>query len=197
MPNPVMIMDYANLYCGAAPDDDTASNHLVITEFKLPSLDVQYVDHRAGGAPIAIEIDTVMARLESTFSLVGITPQVIELVNAWEPEQNVFFAYGNVRDQLTGVSIQAAAAFRGQLGRVDPQNWRKGDVMHINYAIRGIVHYEFALADEQIFFWDFFTNTRIVGGVNQNRVINSNLHVPTVTPEVLLPSVIPIVQPPV
>jgi P2 family phage contractile tail tube protein len=149
-------MEYANLFAGSAPENDTASNHLVISEVKLPSMDVQYVDHRAGGAPVAIEIDTIMARLEATFVLVGITPQVMELLYAWEPHQDRFFVYGSLRDQVSGNAVQAAAFFRGQLGRVDPQNFRKGDLMHVNYSIRGITHYELKIGSEAVYYWDFF-----------------------------------------
>jgi hypothetical protein len=87
---------------------------------------------------------------------------------------------------LTGIAYQAAAAFIGQLGRADPQNFRKGDVMHTNYSIRGITHYEFALADQPLVLWDFFTSTRYFGGVDKNAEINSNLHVNSPAPEILL-----------
>jgi phage tail tube protein FII len=186
MPNPVMVMDYANLFCGAGPADDVASNHLTLTELNLPAMDVQYADHRAAGAPIYIELETGMARLEATFVLVGLTPQVMNLVDSWAVTERKFYAYGNVRDHLTGVAYQAAAAFIGQLGRADPQNFRKGDVMHTNYAIRGITHYEFMLADQPIYLWDFFTSTRYFGGRDKNGEINSNLHINAPAPEILL-----------
>jgi phage tail tube protein FII len=188
MPNPVMIMDYANLFCGRGPADDVASNHLVLTELNLPAMDVQYSDHRAAGAPIYIEIETGMARLEVTFVLVGLTPQVMNLVNSWILTERRFFAYGNVRDHNTGIAFQAAAAFEGQLGRVDPQNFRKGDVMHTNYSIREITHYEFMLADQPLIVWDFFTNTRMIGGRDKNAEINSNLHINSPAPDILLRS---------
>lgn len=186
MPNPVMIMDYANLFCGAGPQDDAASNHLVLTELNLPAMDVQYADHRAAGAPIYIEFDTGMARLETTFVLVGLTPQVMNLVNSWILTERKFFAYGNVRDHNTGIAVQAAAAFIGQLGRADPQNFRKGDVMHTNYAIRSITHYEFQLAGQPLVLWDFFTNTRFFGGFDKNAEINSNLHINSPPTDILL-----------
>ena len=186
VPNPVLIMDYANMYCGAAPDAEAASNHLVLTEVKLPALDVVYAEHRAAGAPIPLEISTAMAHLECTFVMVGLTPQVMELLDSWITSERHFFIYGNVRDQLTGIAYQAAAAFVGQLGRADPTNWRKGDVGHTNYAIRGISHYEYMIADDPVYYWDFFNNMRIVGGANQNIDINSNLMVSTAGPEYLL-----------
>lgn len=186
MPNPVLVMDYANLFCGSGPADDSASNHLTLTEVKLPSFEMQYTDHRAGGAPIYIEVGTGMARLETTFVLIGITRQVMQLVDSWIPEQRNFYVYGNVRDQHTGQAIQAAAAFTGQLGRSDVQNFRKGDVMHINYSIRQIIHYEFGLAGGLVYYWDYFNNTRFQGGQDMNAEINENLHVNSPAPEFML-----------
>ena len=189
MANPVMVMDYANLFCGSGPDDDAKSNHLILTELNLPAMDVQYSDHRAAGAPIYIEFDTGMARLEATFVLVGVTPQVMNLVNSWVTSERKFFAYGNIRDHNTGIAYQAAAAFIGQLGRADPQNFRKGDVMHTNYAIRSITHYELKIADQDIVVWDFFTNVRQFGGEDKNQEINANLHINSGTPNILLKNI--------
>ena len=188
MPNELMVMDYANLFCGSGPSDDAASNHLILTELNLPAMDVQYNDHRAAGAPIYIELDTGMARLETTFVLVGVTPQVMNLVNSWVLTERKFFAYGNIRNHNTGKAIQAAAAFIGQLGRADPQNFRKGDVMHTNYAIRGITHYELKLADQELILWDFFTNVRKFGGKDKNAEVNANLHITGGTPDIMLKS---------
>lgn len=186
MANEILNLDYANLFCGSAPGNDANSNHLLLTEIKLPALDTQYVDHRAAGAPIYIEIGTGTARLECTFVLVGVTTQVMALVDSWEAEQRNFFMYGNLRNQQTGVAAQLAAAFIGQLGRADPQNYRKGDVMHTNYSIRQIVHYELLIAEDPVYLWDFFTNTRMQNGKDFNKQINTNLHINSMPPELLL-----------
>ena len=176
MPNPVWVMEDANLFCGVGPTDNVASNHLILTELKLPGLDMQFVDHRAGGAPVAIEISTVIARLEATFVCLGMTPQIMQLIGSWAKTMNWFWAYGVIRDQSTGEAAQAAAAIQGQLGRADPQNYRRGDVMHTNYAIRGIQHYELNIAGDNVYLWDFQTNTRIIGNIDQNSVINGFLN---------------------
>ena len=186
MPNPIYVMDYANMFCGSGPTNDKDSNHLVLTEVKLPSLEMQYQDHRAGGAPIAIEIPTVINRLEVTFVLVGITRQVMELVDSWVNIEREFYIYGNVRDQMAGTAFQAAAAIRGQLGRVDPTNFRKGDVMSFNYSIRAIHRYEFGIQGHLVYYWDYFNNQRYNGGNDMNRVINDNLHINAAAPDFLL-----------
>ena len=187
MPNPVLAMDYANMYCGSGATDDKWSNHLTLMEVKLPSLEMQYNDHRAGGAPVYIEIPTGIARLECTFVLVGVTRQVMALVDSWVEQQRNFYVYGNVRDQMSGAAFQAGAMMRGQLGRADPQNFRKGDVLSTNYSIRGIIHYEFGLGGNLVYYWDFFQSQRYHNGVDMNKIINENLHINAANSDVLLP----------
>jgi P2 family phage contractile tail tube protein len=191
MANPVWTLEDANMFCGVGPTDNTASNHLVLTEVKLPGLDMQYVDHRAGGAPIAIEVSTVIARLECTFVCVGLQDQIIKLIGSWNNTMNWFWIYGVIRDQGNGTAAQAAAAIKGQLGRADPQNYRRGDLMHTNYAIRGITHYEFNIAGANVVLWDYMSNTRIIGDVDQNRVINTFLNTAAVTAAPAISTVFP------
>lgn len=178
MANPVWTLEEVNLYCGVSPDDSTASNHLTLAEFKIPMLDNQYTDHRPGGAPIAIEVSTILARLECTFVLLGLTQQVLLLAESWADAQNWFTGFGVIRDQVTGYVAQAAVSIQGQLGRVDPQNWNRGGIMHTNYSIRGIRHYEFQIAGNPIYYWDFAENTFIVGSINRWEQINQFLRVP-------------------
>lgn len=177
--NPVLTLEAANIYCGSAPGDNQWSNHLQLTEVKLPGFDEQYVDHRPGGAPVAIEIDTQIARFECTFTLMGWSPQVASLAHSWMVEQNMFFIYGALRDRQTGDVSNVRAELYGRLGRADPQNWRRGDVGHWSYAIRGITNYMLRIDEEPIYEWDFFTNLLRIGGEDRNADINTALGVPT------------------
>lgn len=175
MPNPLLVMDYANLFCGSGPQDDKNSNHLTLMSVELPTVDVQYIDHRPGGAPMAVEIDVIMARLEIRFELIGITPQVMQLVSRFVVGSNDFFFYGNIRDQLTGITMQCSAYARGQLGRVEPGAFQRGNVFSTKYQVRGINRFTFQLGDRPIYDWDFFQNVWAVGGINQNGGFNAPL----------------------
>lgn len=186
MANPVLTLEAANIYCGSAPNDNTFSNHLQITEVKLPGFDEAFVDHRPGGAPVAIEIDTQINRFESTFTLMGWSPQVATLVHSWLANQNNFFVYGGLRDRETGDVLHMRAQLRGRLGRADPQNWRRGDVGHWNYAIRGMTYYFLGIDNAtsgggtiNMYEWDFFTNLLRIGGVDKNGDINAALGIST------------------
>ena len=167
MPNFPLVLEYANLFCGSAPRDDKASNHLVLNELTLPTMEIQYVDHRAGGAPVAVEIDVVMTRMELSFEVVGITPQIMALLRNLELAKHDFFAYGNLRDYMGGGSIGLYAYFHGQLAKVQPAAFRKGDVFHTRYQVRGLMRYSLYLGNSEvpIYEWDFFTNTFQTGKI--------------------------------
>ena len=160
MPNLPLILDYANLYCGSAPDDDKVSNHLTLSELKLPTMEIQYVDHRPGGAPVAVEIDVVMTRMELEFEVVGITPQIMALLRNLELAKHDFFAYGNLRDYMSGGTLGLYAYFHGQLAKVQPSAFRRGTVFNTRYQVRGLMRYTLFLGNNEvpIYDWDFFLN---------------------------------------
>lgn len=173
------IMEAANLFAGDEQPDN--SNHLTLQELKLPGLEENYVDHTAGGAPVGIEVETHMSRLEATFNLAGWNVNVMGLIGAWQREKQRFTARGFIRDRRTGSSMTALAVMWGRLGRVNPTNFRRGDLHGHEYAIRGITKYKLTMSmpngggNLELINWDFFTNTRIINGVNQNAEMNSAL----------------------
>ena len=171
MPNAINVLEYANLFCGSAPTDETASNHLTLKSVQLPRLEMQYVDHRAGGSPVSIEIDVIQTRMECRFELIGIAPQVMELMGRqwWGFGSNDYFIYGHVRNYVDGSVKQVEAYLRGQLGSVESNDFKRGgEPFGMRYAIRGIQAYRLNLGDTPIYNWDFFTNVWAVGGYDQN-----------------------------
>ena len=160
MANHPLILEHANLFCGSAVGDDRKSNHLVLTELKLPTMEIQYVDHRPGGAPVAVEIDVVMTRMELEFEVVGITPQIMSLLRNLEMVKHDFFAYGSIREYSSGQAMPLKAYFLGQLARVEPQAFKRGQNFHIKYQVRGLMKYELFIGQEEIpiYRWDFFAN---------------------------------------
>jgi hypothetical protein len=177
MANTVYVMESANLFCG--DHDPSSSNHLTLQELKLPGLEENYVDHAPGGAPLAIEVDTHVNRLEATFNLAGWSPNVMTLIGSSTRSRQIFTAYGLVRDRRSGEALEARAVMQGRLGRVNMTNFRKGDLQAHEYSIRGIVHYELYLDGEEIYFWDFFISARRIGGEDLNLELNDILRIPT------------------
>lgn len=176
MPTSVFIMEGANLFAG--DHDPSNSTHLVLDELKLPGLEEVYTDHNPGGAPIAVEVDTHIQRLEATFNLAGWNVGVMQMIGSSNRAQQIFTAYGAIRDRRLGVLVESKAVMQGRLGRVNPTPFRKGDKMGHEYSIRGIVHYELTMGDSEIYYWDFFESARRVGGVDLNETMNTILRIP-------------------
>lgn len=180
--NTIYTMDEANMFCGAQPTDQSASLHLKLVEVKIPAVDEQYVDHRGCGSPVAIEIDTIIARFECTFQIIGLDPQVFDLIKPVTDAETWFYIYGLIKDRQSGDQMQAAAQVRGRLARVDPQVYRRNDTLQTACSIRGITYFRFALADNPMWEWDFYSNFFTVGGFPVTEVPNSLLHIPIKTP---------------
>ena len=187
MPATIFTMESANMICGDTGDASAPgiSTHLEITDLKLPGLEENYVDHTPGGAPVQIEVPMFQNRLEATFTLAGWNPAVMSMFASWVRSLNRFTAYGLIRDRRTGMGLQAIALFEARLGRVNPTNFRKTDLMQMEYSLRSIVHYELYMQQvvgaepTEIVFWDFFTSTRRQGGVDLNAELNPILAIPS------------------
>lgn len=199
MANNLYTMESANLICGdtgsgAAPG---ISTHLSILELKLPGLEEAYVDVLPGGATIGIEVPMHVNRLESTFNLAGWQPDVMTMMGRSERRLQVFTAYGLIRERRTGEALQAMSVMWGRLGRSNPTNFRKGDLMAHEFSIRSITHYELYMQQSsqagsqnetnsarqmrEIYYWDFFTSERRIDGVDRNAELVNILGIPTGT----------------
>lgn len=148
-------LEAANIFCG----NDGSSNHLRLVDVHLPSFEEMYVDHKAGGAPVAIEVDVGFNRLQCDFRLAGWNPSVDALLSAWTSSSNIFNVFGAIRSRTTGQVFQAHANIFGRLGKAQPANWERGVNYATDYSIRGIVHYQLTIAGSDVFRWDFFENT--------------------------------------
>jgi P2 family phage contractile tail tube protein len=169
------LMESANLFCG--DHDPTKSKHLTLAELKLPDLQEQFVDHNAGGAPVAVEFAVGIQKLEPTFKLNGYDPDLLAEFGLSSRYRNVFSAYGVIRDQRTGRAIESKAIMEGRLGRVAPDAFQRGEMQGHEYAINGVVRYELWFDGAPRVEWDFFTNTWRVNGADQLAVENRILRV--------------------
>jgi phage tail tube protein FII len=185
---PLFIMESVNLIVTDAVSGAVAPGiptHLQIQELKLPGLEENYVDHVAGGAPVAIEVQMYINRLEATFNLAGWNPDVATVMTRGDRILQRFTANGLVREKRTSKALKAQAIMEGRLGRTNPTAFRKGDLFSHEYTIRGITHYELYFGDpsgafERLYFWDFFTSDFIVGDYNVNGDLINILELPTV-----------------
>lgn len=164
MANPFLALEHVNLFCGTENAGSEKSNHLILSELQLPKFEEQYIDHRPGGAPLAVEVDVIIQRLEASFQLAGMQPQVMRLLRPASAQQTWFVALGFVRDLDTGDYTQAMATMQGRLGIVEPAPWRRGTTFQTHYVIRSIVQYRLEVAGYgNIVTWDFYNNFIDVG----------------------------------
>jgi phage tail tube protein FII len=151
----LLTLEAANIFCGAGG----GSNHLRLINVKLPSYEEVYVDHKPGGAPIAIEVDVLVNRLQCDFTLAGWTPEVDALIGSWQGGTNQFMMFGALRDRLSGVVQQTQATITGRLGKAAVNEWQRGIVGNSAYSVRGVIAYKLVVAGTIMIDWDFFNNT--------------------------------------
>jgi P2 family phage contractile tail tube protein len=170
------VWEAANLYCG--DEDPTKSKHLTLQNLRLPTLEEMFQDHHAGGARVAIEVGLGIKKLEPTFKLVGWDPDLLSQFGLGAKGKKRFTAYQVIRDKRAGNAIEGKAVIEGRLGKVAPDEFKRGDLIANDYAINEVTHYELYFDRREKFYWDFFTNTVRIDGVDQNSDENTILRVP-------------------
>jgi len=168
-------MQAVNLFCNDL--DPNEHKALTIAELKLPDLTEKYQDHHAGGALVAIEVPLGVDKLEATFKLNGIDPNLLVAFGLGSQVRRTFTAYGVVMDQKTGQSIEAMAIFQARLGKIAPDAFQRGNLMGHEYSISSIVHYEFWFNKAPKIEWDHFTALWRIDGVDQNADANAILRI--------------------
>lgn len=176
MPATIYVMEAANLFCG--DHDPTASKHLTLEELQLPNLTEMYQDHHPGGSRVGIEIATGIEKLEPTFKLAGWDPDLLTQFGLHARQNNVFTAYGSIRDKRSGVALEAKAIIHGRLGSIEPETFQRGEMMGHDYAIHEVLHYELWFDGQEKWYWDFWSNTLRMGGTSQTADENSILRIP-------------------
>lgn len=170
------VWEAANLFAG--DDDPSKSKHLSIQNLKLPSLEEMYQDHHPGGSRVQVEIEVGIKKLEPTFKLVGFDPDLLVQFGLGSKAKRVFTAYRVLRDKRTGTALEGKAVFEGRLGKITEDEFKRGDLAGADYAINEVTHYELWFDKKEKLYWDFFTNTFRVEGVETNADENTILRVP-------------------
>lgn len=171
-----MIWQAANLFVG--DHDPSQSNHLVLEELKLPSLEEMTQEHHAGGAMVQVEFGVGVKKLEPTFKLKGFNSHVFRQFGLGTNVRRVFTAYQAFQDKKTGRFIENKAVLEGRLGKIEGDAGKRGELLGHEYAITEVMHYEVHFDGVEHLYWDFFTNTWRVDGVSQYGDINSILRIP-------------------
>ncbi|WP_262027562.1 phage major tail tube protein [Microvirga sp. Mcv34] len=170
------VMEAANLFCG--DHDPSKSLHLQLQDLRLPTLEEIYADHAPGGGIVDVEVAVGVSRLEAGFKLAGWNEDTISGFGIATQQRNIFTAYGAIRNKRTGALLEGRAVFQARIGRIEPDAFRRGELMGHDHSLREIYHYELHMGGKELFRWDFFENSRYQNGVNLNADINSILRIP-------------------
>ncbi|HWW46536.1 MAG TPA: phage major tail tube protein [Xanthobacteraceae bacterium] len=171
----VYMMTAANLFCG--DHDPTKSKHLTLDELTLPALEENYSEHHPGGAPVGVEFSVGIKKFESSFKLKGEHPDLLTEFGLGSKVRNPFTAYGVVKDTRTGRQFESKAIIEARLGVIRPDAFKRGEHRGHDYALNEIMHLEYYFDGAEKLFWDFFTNTWRVNGLDQNADDNRLLRI--------------------
>ena len=163
---PIYILEGVNLFCG--DDDPSSGKHLTLDEMKMPVLQRTFQDHTPGGSPFSVEFGVGVAKLESTFKLIGFDPIVAKQFGYGSSQSRRYTAYAAYRDKRTGLIRQARSVIEGQMGKIEGDTAKRGELQGHDYAINEILHYELYFDDDEIYYMDFWTSTWRVNGEDEN-----------------------------
>ena len=168
------VMEAVNLFCG----DEEEGKFLTLDTLKLPDLEEEFADHAPGGGAAMVEIGMgVIRKLEPTFKLNGFDPDMLAYFGLGSGKRPTFTAYGVVRDKGTGEAHEGKAVIQARLGKIAPDEFKRGDLMGHDYALREVWRYALTLDGRRLFDWSFRANRLIVGEVDQLRDTNRILRI--------------------
>lgn len=170
----LLITEAVNLFCGN--DEPDKSKHLTLTELQLPTLAETMADHRPGGGTAGIEVPLGVEKFGATFKLNGEDPDLMVHFGLGGRANKVYTGYGSIVSKRTGAVTQMKTVMEGRLGRVTPDAFQKGQLKGHDYMIGAIMHYELFHDDRELIYFDFFSNTWRVDGVDQNAATNRALN---------------------
>lgn len=170
----IYVMEAANLYCG--DDDPTKSKALTLVNVKLPVLQETFADHKPTGRMFAMKLGmNSFEALESTFKLNGLDPDLMPLFGIGQKGLRKYTIRGNVVDKQDGREFAAICVLRGRLGKIEHDQFSRGELMGADYMISEINHYELTFDGKEKHYFDLFSDDWRVDGVPQNDTEKANL----------------------
>ena len=164
----------ANLFAG----DDAEGKYLTLEEIALPEPTVMTENYTPGGgrAEIEVSMDTLEA-LEAGFNLRGEDPDIWKHFGLGSGRSKTYTVLGEIKNKRTGGSVQGKAILEAQLGKIAGGSFKKGELRNYEYGLIEIFHYQLFHGDQELFFWDMWTNELRIHGQDRNAVTNSILQI--------------------
>lgn len=172
----VIIWEAANLFAG--DDGPNNSKHLSLQSTMLPTLREKTQEHHPGGGVGAITIGGLgIEALELPFKLTGVDAQTKALFGLGSNASRFYTLYGVLRDKNSGRAIERKAVVRGRLTEISEGEFQRGQLVDQDHKITEITHYELYENKAELYFYDFFSSTWRVNGIDQLAETNAILRI--------------------
>ncbi|TPK15159.1 phage major tail tube protein [Mesorhizobium sp. B2-5-9] len=142
-----------------------------IGDITLPVPQQKMEEMRNGGMAMPFEVSLGYEKLEASFKMPGLDPQVLKLFGLKPGTETPFMVTGATVDE-DGTEHSAVATIRGLIKQADHGNWKPGDMAENDYQV-AIRYYKLEIDGDEIIEADGFDVK--IGGVSQYQGIRSAL----------------------
>jgi uncharacterized protein len=142
-----------------------------IGDVTLPVPQIKVEELRNAGMAVPIEVMLGYEKVEASFKMPGLDPQVLKLFGLKPGTETPFMITGATIDE-EGTEHSAVASIRGFVKQADPGNWKPGDMAENDYQI-SIRYYKLEIDGEEQIEMDPFDVK--IGGVSQYAGVRSAL----------------------
>lgn len=173
----LLIWEAANLFAG----DDAVDNskHLTIQNIQLWQPKEKTKEHHPGGGIGAITIGGLgFEPPEVTFKLVGVDAQTKALFGLGQNATRPYTIYGVLRNKNGGAEIERKIVVFGRLTEVSESEYSRGEIVDQSHTISEITNYQMIEGGKEIYYYDYFSSTWRVNGINQLATTNAILRIP-------------------
>lgn len=136
-----------------------------VLEVNLPKLKRKTEAYRAGGMDAEIDMPVGLEKLEGSFSLAGMNPDVLVFFGVADGEK----FNGSFRGAFTnqkGAVVKAVATWRGLLTENDPGSWKPGDKGEHKFTA-SLTYYKLEVDSKVIYELDPVNGVRTIDGVDE------------------------------
>jgi P2 family phage contractile tail tube protein len=172
------IFEAGNIFFSDIPNE---SNHLELSEIKLPDMEYQVEGHAPGGGVMGINIAMPMVTaLVGSCKLKGINPDRLKLFGIGGVARRNITVYGVIRDKRENKQTELKAVMNCCIHNISGTAWTRGNGMDHDLKFSDMIRYRLDMDAKPVWEIDGFTNTFKIGGIAQNDQSNRILRVPAV-----------------
>lgn len=174
------IFEGVNMFAGDDGPDN--SKHLTLESVKMPDFDETTQAHFGGGAIGEINVAGLgLKALELGFNAKGFDPQLKSQFGLGQAgaRRKPYTVYGAYRDLQGGSLKEFKAVAEGRLVTITGDDMKRGELQGFQYKVTEILRYRLFFAQQEKYFYDYFTSSWRVDGVPQNAEMNNILRIPT------------------